>query len=85
MIEQPVACVVDARGLHCPMPIVRVGRQLKTLAAGQIVKVLVSDRASRTDFPAWVEDTGHELVDSLTEADGTLVFYVRKGATQETE
>lgn len=85
MTDQAAVCVVDARGLHCPMPIVKVGRQLKTLEVGQIVKVLVSDRASRTDFPAWVEDTGHELVSSLTEADGTLVFYVRKGAAQEQE
>ena len=70
---------LDARGLMCPMPVVRTGRALTALESGQVLKVLVSDQAARTDFPAWIEDVGHELVDSSEEPDGTLVFYVRKG------
>lgn len=75
--------LLDARGLYCPMPVVRAGRALKDLQPGQVLKVLVNDPAARTDFPAWVEDTGHELVDSAIEPDGSLVFFVRKGAENE--
>ncbi len=71
--------VLDARGLMCPMPVVRTGRALMNLESGKVLKVLVDDPAARTDFPAWVEDMGHELVDSGKEPDGTLAFYVRKG------
>lgn len=70
--------VLDARGLMCPMPVVKASRELMSMQPGEVLRVMVSDRAARTDFPAWVEDVGHELLDSKQEADGTLVFYVRK-------
>lgn len=70
---------VDARGLMCPMPTVKAGQELKAMESGQVVKVIISDRAARTDFPAWVEDFGHELLETSEEADGSLVFIVRKG------
>ncbi len=70
--------VLDARGLMCPMPVVKAGRELMAMRSGEVLKVLASDRAARTDFPAWVEDVGHELLDSRQESDGTLVFFVRK-------
>lgn len=70
--------VLDARGLLCPMPVVKAGKEMKTLAAGQVLKVLVTDRGAVTDFPAWAEDSGNELVEWHEEG-GTLVFFVRKG------
>lgn len=70
--------VLDARGLMCPMPVVKAGRELMAMRPGEVLKVIASDRAARTDFPAWVEDVGHDLLDSGQESDGTLVFYVRK-------
>lgn len=70
--------VLDARGLMCPMPVVKASRELAVMQPGQVLKVIASDRAARTDFPAWVEDVGHELLHSGQESDGTLVFYVRK-------
>ena len=70
--------VLDARGLMCPMPVVKASRELMSMQPGEVLRVMVNDRAARTDFPAWVEDVGHELLDSEQEADGSLVFYVRK-------
>ncbi len=70
--------VLDARGLMCPMPVVKAGRELSAMRPGEVLKVIAGDRAARTDFPAWVEDVGHELLESIQEPDGTLVFYVRK-------
>ena len=70
---------LDARGLICPMPTVKAGKELRGMAPGQVLKVIISDPAARRDFPAWVEDFGHELLEATQEADGSLVFVVRKG------
>ena len=70
--------VLDARGLLCPMPIVKAGKEIKTLTPGQVLKILATDRGAIADFPAWADDTDNELVSWLEESDGTLVFYVRK-------
>lgn len=70
--------VLDARGLLCPMPIVKAGREIKSLAAGQILKILATDRGAIADFPAWADDTGNELL-AWHDEGGTLVFFVKKG------
>lgn len=73
--------VLDARGLLCPMPIVKAGKEMKSLAEGQVLKVMATDRGAIADFPAWAEDSGHELI-SWHEDTGVLVFFVRKGAEE---
>ncbi len=60
---------IDAQGLSCPMPIVKLAKQAKELAAGDTVTVLSDDPGFEPDIAAWVEVQGHTLV-SLTEADG---------------
>ena len=65
VLEIPVR--VDARGLSCPMPIVRAAQAVKPLASGTIVEVLATDPGSQRDFVAWCRSTGHELVDRTTE------------------
>jgi TusA-related sulfurtransferase len=69
--------VLDARGLLCPMPIVKAGKEIRGMKAGEILKILATDRGAIADFPAWAEDTGHELLEWHDEG-GTLVFHVRK-------
>ncbi|HSM18187.1 MAG TPA: sulfurtransferase TusA family protein [Gemmatimonadales bacterium] len=69
--------VLDARNLLCPMPVVKAGKQIRSLTNGQILKILATDRGSIADFPAWADDTGNELLE-WHEEDGTFVFYVRK-------
>jgi TusA-related sulfurtransferase len=73
--------VLDARGLLCPMPIVKAGKIMKTIRAGEILKILATDRGAIADVPAWAEDSGNELLASGEEA-GALVFYVRKGEAE---
>ena len=70
--------VLDARGLLCPMPVVKAAKEMRSLTSGQVLKVLATDRGSLADMPAWAEDTGNELL-SHHEDDGTYVFYLRKG------
>ena len=69
--------VLDARNLLCPMPVVKAGKQIRSLEHGQILKILATDRGSIADFPAWADDTGNELME-WHEEDGVFVFFVRK-------
>ena len=70
--------VLDARGLACPMPVVKAGKEMRTLDAGQVLKIVATDRGAKADIPAWAADAGHTLLESAEEADA-LVFWVRKG------
>jgi TusA-related sulfurtransferase len=70
--------VLDARGLACPMPIVKTNKEMKELAQGQILQVIATDRGAIADFPAWADDTGNVLVSWKDNGDGTLVFFLMK-------
>ncbi|HVS06086.1 MAG TPA: sulfurtransferase TusA family protein [Candidatus Dormibacteraeota bacterium] len=73
---------IDCRGLLCPMPIVKTGIELRSLAPGQVLKVVTTDRGAIADMPAFVEDTGNSLLE--WHQDGRdLVFYIRKEAQSE--
>ena len=78
MTEITADHVLDARGLLCPMPVVRAGREIKSLAPGQVMKIMATDRGAIADFPAWAEDTGNELVEWHDDGE-FLVFMIRKG------
>lgn len=68
---------VDARGLSCPLPIVRTAIAIKALASGELIEVLATDPGSTKDFTAWARTTGHELVESSV-ADGVYRFVLRR-------
>src|SRR5690606_3559223 len=53
---------VDARGLNCPLPILRAKKALADLQAGQVLKVVSTDPGSKRDFEAFARQTGHELL-----------------------
>jgi tRNA 2-thiouridine synthesizing protein A len=68
---------VDARGLNCPLPILRVKKSLADLNGGQVLKALTTDSGSVKDFSAFCRQTGNDLLDS-GEANGEFTFYIRK-------
>jgi TusA-related sulfurtransferase len=70
--------LLDARGLLCPMPVVKAAKEMKSLEERQVLKILATDRGALADFPAWADDTGNELLSS-NEEEGVLVFFIRKG------
>ena len=74
-----VACdrELDARGLNCPLPILRTKRSLNEMQSGQILKILATDPMSVRDFQAFARQTGHELIAS-GEHGGEYFFYLRK-------
>ncbi len=78
MAQIQVDQTLDARGLLCPMPVVKTAKAIKELEPGQLLKLMATDRGSITDIPAWCESTDNELVEWHEEGD-FIVFLVRKG------
>ena len=68
---------VDARGLNCPLPILRTKKALTDLRPGQVLKVLATDPGAVKDFQTFSRQTGHELL-SHAEADREFTFFMRK-------
>ncbi len=69
-----IAQRIDAKGLSCPMPIVKTAQAIKLLTAGQLLEVLATDAGSVKDFAAWSKTTGHEIVEQS--ADGGVYRFV---------
>jgi len=72
-----VVTTVDATGQSCPMPILMAAKAAKELQPGQVMLIEATDNGSRSDVPAWVAQTGNELVDSREDG-AVLRFWVRK-------
>jgi tRNA 2-thiouridine synthesizing protein A len=68
---------LDARGLNCPLPILRTKKALTDLRSGQVLKVLATDPGAVKDFQAFSRQTGHELL-SHGEANKEFTFFMRK-------
>jgi TusA-related sulfurtransferase len=68
---------VDARGLACPMPIIKTAQAVRALASGELVEVLATDPGSKADFAAWSRTTGNELIET-SEQDGVYRFVLRR-------
>jgi tRNA 2-thiouridine synthesizing protein A len=77
MEAQAIHSTVDAKGLSCPMPIVRTAQHLKGVPSGVLVEVLATDPGSVKDFAAWSRATGNSLVEE-GEAGGVYRFVIRK-------
>jgi tRNA 2-thiouridine synthesizing protein A len=77
MSTEQIAQTVDAKGLSCPMPIVKTAQAAKGLASGQLLEVLATDPGSTKDFAAWAKSTGNELVEQTVEG-GVYRFVLRK-------
>ena len=72
-----IAQRVDARGLACPMPIVKTAQAMKAVAPGAVIEVVATDAGSVKDFAAWAKTTGNELVESSAEG-GLYRFVLRR-------
>ncbi|SES68889.1 TusA-related sulfurtransferase [Salinibacillus kushneri] len=70
--------VLDAKGLACPMPIVKTKKAIEELNSGEILEIHATDKGAKSDLAAWVKSGNHELIQD-TEEDGVLKFWVKKG------
>ena len=68
---------LDARGLNCPLPILRSKKALTAMASGQVLRVLSTDPGSVKDFAAFAKQTGNEMLDSA-ENDKVFEFYLKR-------
>lgn len=68
--------VLDAKGLNCPLPILKAKKALKEVPAGGTLEVQATDPGSVADFEAFCRTTGNELLESKTE-DGVYVFLIK--------
>jgi tRNA 2-thiouridine synthesizing protein A len=68
---------LNARGLSCPLPIVKTKKSLADMTTGQVLKVISTDTGSVKDMAAFAEQTGNALL-STVEENGEFVFYMQK-------
>jgi tRNA 2-thiouridine synthesizing protein A len=68
---------IDARGLNCPLPILRTKKALTDLQSGQVLKVLATDPGAVKDFQTFARQTGHQLL-SHDESDKEFTFFMKK-------
>ena len=68
---------LDAKGLKCPMPIVKTAQAIKNIAPGELLEVLTTDAGAVADFAAWSRSTGNTLIEQ-TIADGVYRFVLRR-------
>jgi tRNA 2-thiouridine synthesizing protein A len=68
---------LDVRQLACPLPILRAKKALTPMSAGQVLRIVATDKGSPRDFADFCSKTGHELLSS-TEQDGEFIFLIRR-------
>jgi tRNA 2-thiouridine synthesizing protein A len=68
---------LDARGLNCPLPILRTKKTLSDMTSGQVLKIVATDPGSTKDFQAFAKQTGNTLL-AADEADKVFTFFMQK-------
>lgn len=68
---------VDASGLNCPLPLLRLKKALMAINSGEVVKMIATDPAAHLDFGVYIEQTGHALIE-LHRIDNKQTFYIQK-------
>jgi tRNA 2-thiouridine synthesizing protein A len=69
--------LLDVKGMSCPLPVLRANRSLRSMAPGERLRVLATDRAAIADFKAFCQETGHALI-AMSEEAGVLSFVIRR-------
>ena len=70
--------ILDAKGLACPMPIVKTKKAINELNSGQILEIHTTDKGAKNDLYAWAKSGGHELL-NFEEDQEVLKFWIKKG------
>lgn len=78
-VDMKVDQVLDAKGLSCPLPILKTKKAVEALAKDQVLKVETTDPGSKNDMASWAKRTGNEVL-KVEEGAGTFTFYIKKTA-----
>lgn len=68
---------LDARGMNCPLPVLKTKKTVDGMETGQILKIISSDPGSRADIPSFCKQSGHELLEIVEEGQD-IIFTIRK-------
>ncbi|CAG1020770.1 Sulfur carrier protein TusA [Patescibacteria group bacterium] len=68
---------VDASGLQCPLPLLRLKKALMEMTSGDVVKVIATDPAAHLDFGVYTDQAGHQILD-LIKKENQQIFYIKK-------
>jgi tRNA 2-thiouridine synthesizing protein A len=69
---------LNARGLACPMPLLKAKKEIETLESGQVLEIIGTDEGSKVDLPGWCERVGHSYL-GVKEETNVYRFYIKKG------
>ena len=74
--------VLDARGLACPIPVVKTKKAISNLPEGSVLEIQATDQGSTADLKAWAENSGHQYIGTIDEGE-VLKHYIRKAPSEE--
>ncbi|HUJ16478.1 MAG TPA: sulfurtransferase TusA family protein [Nitrospirota bacterium] len=77
--EIKVDQVLDAKGMSCPLPILKTKKAVEALAKDQVLKVETTDPGSKNDMASWAKRTGNEIL-KVEEGSGSFIFFIKKTA-----
>ncbi|MCR6110093.1 sulfurtransferase TusA family protein [Bacillus sp. A301a_S52] len=69
--------LLDAKGLACPMPIVKIKKEIEKMTSGQIIEIHATDKGAKNDLSAWAKAGGHKML-ADEEDNGVLKFWIEK-------
>ncbi len=78
-VDIKVDQTLDAKGLNCPLPILKTKKAVEALAKDQVLKVVTTDPGSKNDMASWAKRTGNEVL-KMEEGSGLFTFYIKKTA-----
>ncbi len=79
MTDIKVDQTLDAKGLSCPLPILKTKKAVEALSKDQVLKVVTTDPGSKNDMASWAKRTGNEVL-KVEEGAGSFTFYIKKTA-----
>lgn len=79
MSDIKVDKILDAKGLSCPLPIVKTKKAVEALLKNQVLQVETTDPGSKNDMVSWAKRTGNEIL-KVEEASGAFTFFIKKNS-----
>jgi tRNA 2-thiouridine synthesizing protein A len=70
--------ILDARGLLCPLPVLKVSKRLKTISTGDVLQIHADDPAALIDIPHYCIETGNLLSEAIKDSDGSTLYLIKK-------
>ncbi len=68
---------LDCKGMLCPMPVIKVSKEIKSMQVGQVLKMIATDKGSPADMQAWARQTGNQILDAHEEGN-LFIFFVQR-------